>query len=433
MKIFFRTLALVFFASAMLQGCKKNPDIPTIVTTPVTLITSTTAVSGGDITDDGGATVTLRGTCWSISENPTTSDSKTSDGNGSGSFSSSITQLTPGTTYFARAFATNSAGTAYGIQVSFTTSGISIFAPQTTGQTPPTTVGQGGTWIQKADFPGEARYGAASFSIGSKAFLGLGYNQNDYAQRDFWEWDQTTNVWTRKADFPGYSAGSVVSFSIGTKGYIGTGSNNVTGLSSKEFWEYDPATNTWTQKASIPTTQARSGAVGFSIGTKGYIGLGVSDSYAAGKMVVFSDFWEWDQSTNVWTKKTDFAGSVRVGAVGFSIGDKGYIGTGYDDKTFFRDFWEWDQTTNVWTRKADFLGASSAFGFSIGNKGYIGLGLAGKSIWEWDQASNIWTQKGDFPGNWRGGPAGFSIGNKGYIGTGGVGSLSLNDLWELTP
>jgi uncharacterized protein (TIGR02145 family) len=94
---------------------------PIISTSSVSSIFSTTAVSGGNLTSDGGATVTARGVCWSISSNPTISDNKTTDGTGSGSFVSSITGLTANTTYHVRAYATNSAGIAYGSDESFTT------------------------------------------------------------------------------------------------------------------------------------------------------------------------------------------------------------------------------------------------------------------------------------------------------------------------
>jgi len=84
-------------------------------------ITQTTAISGGNITDDGGGDVTARGVCWSISQTPTTADSKTEDGTGTGTFTSNLTGLSPGTTYYVRAYAINSAGTAYGNEVSLTT------------------------------------------------------------------------------------------------------------------------------------------------------------------------------------------------------------------------------------------------------------------------------------------------------------------------
>lgn len=96
-------------------------SLPTITTAEVSDITSSTATCGGNVTSDGGATVTARGVCWSTSSNPTISNSHTSDGNGIGTFTSSITGLTANTTYYVRAYASNSAGTSYGSDVTFTT------------------------------------------------------------------------------------------------------------------------------------------------------------------------------------------------------------------------------------------------------------------------------------------------------------------------
>jgi hypothetical protein len=94
---------------------------PTVTTAAVSAITSTTATGGGNVTGDGGAAVITKGVCWSTSSNPTLANSKTVNGNGLGSFSSSMTGLVPNTTYYVRAYATNSAGTGYGANVSFKT------------------------------------------------------------------------------------------------------------------------------------------------------------------------------------------------------------------------------------------------------------------------------------------------------------------------
>ena len=102
------------------HSCKKE-GIPTLSTAPVINITATSASSGGNITYDGNAGVTSRGVCWSGNANPTTTDSKTTDGIGTGQFVSSLTGLTAGSTYHVRAYATNSIGTAYGSDLNFTT------------------------------------------------------------------------------------------------------------------------------------------------------------------------------------------------------------------------------------------------------------------------------------------------------------------------
>jgi hypothetical protein len=102
-----------------LTSCKPKPTLAVVTTTSVAGITQLTATSGGNVTDDGNAEVTARGVCWGTSQNPTTGSSKTSDGTGTGNFTSNIAGLTPGTTYYVRAYATNSEGTSYGNEVTF--------------------------------------------------------------------------------------------------------------------------------------------------------------------------------------------------------------------------------------------------------------------------------------------------------------------------
>ena len=98
-------------------------SLPTLTTTAASSIATTTAVSGGTISSDGGATITARGVCWSTSTNPTIAlSTKTTDGTGTGVFTSNLTALSANTTYYVRAYATNSVGTAYGTEISFITS-----------------------------------------------------------------------------------------------------------------------------------------------------------------------------------------------------------------------------------------------------------------------------------------------------------------------
>jgi len=95
--------------------------IPTVTTASTTNITYNSATSGGTVTAAGGSSVTARGVCWSTSPSPTIADPHTTDGSGLGTFTSQITGLEPSTTYYVRAYATNSFGTAYGNEESFTT------------------------------------------------------------------------------------------------------------------------------------------------------------------------------------------------------------------------------------------------------------------------------------------------------------------------
>jgi hypothetical protein len=201
----------------------------------------------------------------------------------------------------------------------------------------------------------------------------------------------------------------------------------ITGAASSQ------APDSWTQKADFGGT-GRNSAVGFSIGSKGYLGTGwIGNGF-------MKDFWEYDPELNTWTQKADFGGDARYHAVGFSIGSKGYLGTGGNNFSLLKDFWEYDPELNTWTQKADFGGlpCREAVGFSIGSKGYLGTGSSDsgdtKDFWEYDPQLNIWTEKRGFRGGARRSAVGFSIGNKGYLGTGYIQySGNQKDFWEYDP
>lgn len=119
--------------SLLAFGCKKNPltdspviartqSLATLNTSTITSITSTTAISGGNIIDDGGSNITSRGICWSTTSAPTISGNHISNGTNTGTFSANIIGLLATTNYYVRAYATNSSGTSYGNELSFVTS-----------------------------------------------------------------------------------------------------------------------------------------------------------------------------------------------------------------------------------------------------------------------------------------------------------------------
>jgi len=116
------TIFIILLLSVIFYGCKKDEAvIPTLTTTEAQNITESSVTTGGNITDNGGTFINIRGVCWSTSTMPTISDSKINSGLGTGQFTVTITGLEPATTYYIRAFATNDIGTAYGNQVAFTT------------------------------------------------------------------------------------------------------------------------------------------------------------------------------------------------------------------------------------------------------------------------------------------------------------------------
>lgn len=130
---------LVLFAISLSFSisCKKEvdePQLPILTTSEVTNVKQYSAKCGGEISSDGGTSVFERGVCWDTISNPTILDDKTSDGEGKGSFSSSLSSLIPNTKYYIRAFAKNSVGVAYGNQIVFTTDTIDPYAVGTNYQ-----------------------------------------------------------------------------------------------------------------------------------------------------------------------------------------------------------------------------------------------------------------------------------------------------------
>ena len=172
---------------------------------------------------------------------------------------------------------------------------------------------------------------AVGLSIDSKGYIGTGRRYSGAYYKDFWEYDTLSNTWTQKADFSSTARGGAVGFSIGSIGYIGTG---YTGTYKKDFWAYDPQSNTWQQKTNFGGS-VRGYAIGFSIGSKGYIGTGWESGVGT-----HIDFWEYDPIAYTWKQNADFSGTGRDNAVGFSIGTKGYICTGSDNTICYKDFWQ---------------------------------------------------------------------------------------------
>ncbi len=239
--------------------------------------------------------------------------------------------------------------------------------------------------------------------------------------------------WTQKANFGGLSRSNAVGFSIGSYGYMGTGT---TGSPAQDFWRYDPSNNSWTQKANFGGGN-RWAAAGFSIGNYGYIGTGSDNN------TYYNDFWQYDPSNNTWTQKANFGGSGRYYAFGFSSGHSGYIGTGANGSQAFNDFYRYNPGTNTWTARANFNNARmDAFAFYVNGKGFAGTGRTyGGSptyyndFYQYDSTTNAWTAKANFGGSVREGVSAFVIGNYGYAGTGSINNFTTDyqDFYKYNP
>ncbi|MBK6840297.1 MAG: hypothetical protein IPG90_20030 [Bacteroidetes bacterium] len=162
---------------------------------------------------------------------------------------------------------------------------------------------QSDSWQQKSDFGGVSRYGAVAINIGSNGYMGLG--QSGSIEKDWWQFDPTTNTWTQLADFGGNPRINAAAFSIGAKGYVGTGSDGI--INHNDLYEYDPSNNTWVQKANMLSV-ARTQAVAFSVNGKGYVGTG----FNIGSGGTLDDFEEYDPILDSWTSIASFPGGPRT-------------------------------------------------------------------------------------------------------------------------
>jgi len=241
------------------------------------------------------------------------------------------------------------------------------------------------------------------------------------------------NHWNKKANFGGDARHRASAFTIGSKGYIGMGHvNSAEHIIYKDIWEYDPATNSWTQKADFGGG-LRYQCAAFSIGGNAYMGLGRNPQNTYEK-----DFWKFNPLSNTWYPIIDFPGQERRGASAFSINGKGYVGLGQATSGYADDFYEYNPNSNSWTQMADFIGLprTSAVSFVHNNKAYVGTGhtysLALKDFYEFTPSSNYWTQKADVGDTLRQDATGFVLNGEGYLGTGNNvdGSINYKDFWQ---
>jgi uncharacterized protein (TIGR02145 family) len=281
------------------------------------------------------------------------------------------------------------------------------------------------------------------FTVPGAAYVISGMTQSFVPNHQCWKFDGTANTWVRKADFPGTPIIEGAGFSIGTKGYVGLGSDNTPTLGGFQsaLWEYDTTLDTWSQKAPFPGT-VRSGVATTVINQKAYVFGG--GTWLNGVSNTTGELWEYDPATNAWTQKASCPGGGRFMPMAFTVGSKGYFGMGKDNGAVSpRDLYEYDPIANTWTPKQDYPGAARAYaiGMSLGNKGYVGMGdissngtdLA-KDVWAYDPATNAWTRQPDLDGTGRAMAVGFALGSDLYFGLGtSSANQSLGDVWRWRP
>lgn len=202
--------------------------------------------------------------------------------------------------------------------------------------------------------------------------------------------------WQPSVKFPYTEVSGGVAFTLGNKGYFGLGL--VIGLGEQtSFWQFDSITEQWSPINDFPG-QGRSDAITFSINGKGYLGLGQSDGN------YLNDFWEYNPSTNIWRQVASFPGNLRSNAVVFSTDQFGYVGMGkLQNGTTIKDFWYYDPLTDIWANIDDFPGGAvdNMTGAGSGSIAIVGLGdvsgITSTAFWKYDELNSQWVAIPDYP------------------------------------
>jgi hypothetical protein len=305
-------------------------------------------------------------------------------------------------------------------------------------------------WVEKASIGGAPKTYSTSFVIGNKLYVTTGAIINSgvaLGTNELWEYDPSSDTWARKADFPGTARYSAFGFSIGTKGYIGTGRDGNTSLAN-DFWEYNSITNAWSQKADFPGGK-RMGAFGITIDNRGFAGGGVSSGVGSSLFGSFNnDLFEYLPLSNTWIQKASFGNIGRINLTTFSIGTKGYVGLGSLDNnsscsncSLTNDFFEFNINSNTWKKISNYPDSiGGAFGFNIDSSGYVGGGsfsqLSTKSFYEYIPSLNKWRKRAPILAE-RIGAIGGNVINTGFMMGGSnmtnAGSNVNNDTKKYTP
>lgn len=238
---------------------------------------------------------------------------------------------------------------------------------------------------------------------------------------------------------------AAVGFSIGSSGYVGTGytSNN---QPLNDFWEYHQLTNSWTQKANVPV--ARSAAISFSINGYGYIGLGLNNNNH------LNDLHRYNPLSNSWTTMTPLPGSGRYGSASFSTALAGYVvcgNLGAYTGPYSSEVWKYDPLQDTWSLMTPFPGterygsraaAVNGYGYVIGGGNESGQAINYNTLHRYDPATDSWLQLPDYPGAPPSYPVCFQFEDGIVVGSGNYGSGStayffyfnaINNSWILLP
>jgi N-acetylneuraminic acid mutarotase len=208
-----------------------------------------------------------------------------------------------------------------------------------------------------------------------------------------------------------------------------------------DFWKYDPVANKWTQLNDFGGGR-RYNVVSVGVGEKGYVGTGFDGTSWYG------DFWEYTPGTDTWKEIVSYPGEKREGASAFVLNGKILLIGGRSNGLYISDLREFDPIAGTWTDRSqvstsdnysDFKLAvrrNNGVAFAFNGYGYYATGSIPSltlTIYEYDPATYRWTLKTNFEGSSRQNAVWFVTGGKAYVGLGESGSSRYDDIWEWRP
>lgn len=269
------------------------------------------------------------------------------------------------------------------------------------------------SWAKSTDYPGTPVSNAVAFVIKNVrvnvgvykdyAYIGTGFTvdgTDTTVTNEFWRWNLTDDSWQRLKDnsqYPGFGRQEAVAFSLDGKGYVGLGTGTQDGILD-DVYQLDPTLTdsnhpqgTWRQMTKF-RPGPRTKTAGFKIGNQYYI-CGGKDNEGQ----LRNDLWMFRQTTDgkgAWIQRKSFPSTPRADAVGFTIEEFGYVGTGQDADSICSDFWRYNPFIDDWEQRAFYGGGARKNAIGEGIKygendfrGYLGLGLGQTDV---DYFEDLW-------------------------------------------
>jgi N-acetylneuraminic acid mutarotase len=235
----------------------------------------------------------------------------------------------------------------------------------------------------------------------------------------------------------GLERATASSFVINNKAYLTLGRQGTKqSVGLTDCWEFDPTTNSWTRKADFPG-KGRVGAIAEVVDGKAYIGFGFNSgsSVYGTESTIFNDFWMYNPQNNSWEEKSSFPKDPNqldapLNSCSSFVNNNNIYIVGLSAQThMYKDVWRYNTTEDKWKRMSDFPGPSRTAAVSCTNgiRYFFGLGANNNDWWEYFPDTDNWKERKGIPGKGRTNAVAFSVDNRFFVATGRFFGGTLTD------